>query len=149
MNVTSACAVLTTVFAIAVLSTLPRQVQGADAAVSRCQTVQFEVTGDDALSVKFQDALMDAFHSARDFECPKRDAAYELRIVLPSNLRWSRSSRGLTFYPVVIVIDKKGRYLGAITDECWEDQMRECANAALEYTRMLVRERLTTRSSGP
>ena len=90
------------------------------------QLVEVWGGGDDALTVRFRDALKDAFRSSADFHLSSGEKPGTLVITLPSNVGWKQVG-GRTQVLYTADFASEGQNLGGSKGSCWDDALAKCA----------------------
>jgi hypothetical protein len=103
--------------------------------------VELWIGGDDGLTQRFADALKAELQRSADFTSTKvANTAFDVKMLIPSHVKWAKTERGVTVFPVVIFIGADGRFLEASTPECMEASLNVCAGRVLSDARVALRD---------
>ena len=85
-------------------------------------------SGDDGLTVRFEEAVDAAFEASPLFSKSSGKQTGTLIVTIPSNVDWEPIGERVRVSFKVAFTDTAGRNLGTNAGSCWEDELSTCAN---------------------
>ena len=90
------------------------------------------------MTVRFRDALKDAFRSSADFHLSSGEKPGTLVITLPSNVGWKQVG-GRTQVLYTADFASEGQNLGGSKGSCWDDALAKCAAQIVKDAKIAAR----------
>ena len=101
--------------------------------------VEFWHTGDDGLSQKLADQVERAFERSSDFSLSTGRPSGTLIVRIPTNVDWKQvGNRTRVLYHVEFA-SADNKIVSKRKGECWDDNVRECADQILKAARTVAR----------
>ena len=103
--------------------------------------VEVWCSGDDALTIRFRDAVENAFRQASDFQLSAGQKPATLFVTIAKNVGWIQVGKRIKVLYIVQFSSAEDHSLGTSSGSCWDYTLAKCASRIVHNAKTAARRR--------